>query len=75
MTGAALKGLNMVRRADFEWSKTEVEVIFDVVSIKIHCGDDYTAQVVYDDLIERMQSGEGFLLKMEPSRAKSDKPA
>ena len=47
---------------DLVGKKTVIGVRFDIVSIEIHCGDEYEAQVLYDDLIERSRSGEGFSL-------------
>lgn len=38
--------------------KMELNVLFDVVRIEIHCGDDYEAQVLFDDLAQRLQAGE-----------------
>ena len=51
--------------------KTEVGVIFDVVRIEIHCGDDYEAQVLFDDIVERLQAGHGLTIGMRqaPSMA------
>ncbi len=45
--------------------KIAVSVMFDVVSIEIHCGDEYAAQVTYDDLVDRLQKGEGLTLSVE----------
>lgn len=45
--------------------KVAVSVLFDVVSIELICGDDYAAQVLYDDLIDRLQSGEGIRLSVD----------
>jgi hypothetical protein len=44
--------------------KIAVSVIFDTVKLEIICGDDYEAQVLYDDLIERLRSGEGISLSV-----------
>lgn len=46
--------------------KLAVSVLFDTVSIEVICGDEYEAQVLYDDIIERMQSGEGISLGVVP---------
>ena len=43
--------------------KISIGVLFDVVTIKIICGDDYEAQVIFDDLIDRSKSG-GFSLEI-----------
>lgn len=39
-----------------------ISVMFDIVKIEIICGDDYTAQVLYDDLVERLGAGQGITL-------------
>lgn len=44
--------------------KLAVSVLFDTVSIEVICGDDYEAQVLYDDLIERLQAGENITLSV-----------
>ena len=42
--------------------KLAVSVLFDVVTLEIICGDDYEAQVLFDDLIDRLRKGEGIML-------------
>lgn len=42
--------------------KLAISVLFNTVSVEIICADGYEAQVLYDDLVERMQSGEGICL-------------
>lgn len=49
----------------FKDKKIEVDVMFDTVSIRIHCGDDYEAQVLFDDITQRLQSGEGLVVHAE----------
>ena len=44
--------------------KVAVSVLFDSVTIELDCGDAYEAQVLYDDLIQRLQSGEGITLSL-----------
>lgn len=39
-----------------------VSVIFDIVKVEIHCGDEYEAQSAYDEIIERLRAGEGLTL-------------
>ena len=51
---------------DIKNKKVAISVMFDVVKIEIMVGDDYEAQVIYDDLIERMRSGEGISLGVLP---------
>lgn len=58
-------------------SKTEkvgqqvgVSVLFDTVTVEVICGDEYAAQVLYDDVIDRLQRGEGITLSLEqPAKA------
>ena len=45
--------------------KLAVSVRFDVVTVEVICGDLYEAQVLYDDLIERLRSGEGITLSVQ----------
>lgn len=56
----------MAERPTLIKKQMEIAVLFDVVEIKIHCGDDYEAQVMYDDIVERMQSGQGITLGVLP---------
>ena len=51
---------------DLVGKKVAISIKFDVVSIEIICGDEYFAEVLYDDLIERMRSGEGISLGVKP---------
>ena len=54
--------------------RINISVLFDVVRIEIACGDDYEAQVLYDDIAETIQAGGSFSLTaqgnatQEPSR-------
>ena len=45
--------------------KLGVSVLFDVVKIEIICGDDYEAQVTYDDILDRLKRGEGLTLSFQ----------
>ena len=45
--------------------KFVIEVIFSTVSVKIICGDSYEAQVLFDDLYDRLKSGESLTIKMK----------
>lgn len=38
-------------------------VLFDTVKIEIACADDYQAQVLFDDLAERLESGQEISIK------------
>ncbi len=51
--------------------KVAVSVLFDTVTVAIICGDDYLAQVLYDDLIDRLRSGQGITLSLDQGRAPS----
>jgi hypothetical protein len=51
--------------------KIAVSVLFDVVTVEIICGDAYEAQVLFDDLIQRLQSGEGITLSVKQPVAES----
>lgn len=45
--------------------KLAVSVIFDVVKVEFILGDDYAAQVLYDDLLDRLRAGEGLTLSVQ----------
>jgi hypothetical protein len=36
--------------------RTSVSVLMDIVRIDLHCGDAYAAQVLFDDICERMKT-------------------
>lgn len=58
--------------AELPDKKIAVSVMFDVVKIEIICGDIYLAQVMYDDIIERLQRGDedvGIIIK---TKSKND---
>ncbi len=42
--------------------RINISVLFDVLRIEIACGDDYEAQVVFDDIAETLEAGGGFTL-------------
>ena len=47
----------------------EVSVLFDMVQIQIHCGDEYVAQSAYDELVELLKIGKGLTLCLaQPER-------
>ena len=50
---------------DLVSKKIAVSIKFDIVSIELICGDDYLANVLYDDLVERLQSGQGITLSVD----------
>jgi len=47
------------------WKKMGVSIMYDTVSIDIICGDEYFANVLYEDLIERLQSGEEITIRLD----------
>lgn len=42
--------------------RLKISVLSDVVTIAIHCGDEYEAQSAYDEAIAYLQRGEGLTL-------------
>ncbi len=64
----AKKGAALVGR------KMAISVLFDVVSVEIICGDDYEAQVLYDDITERLQKGDGISLSVRQPSKQEAKP-
>jgi hypothetical protein len=48
--------------------KTCVSVLLDTVNIEIVCGDGYEAQVLFEDLVERLQRGKTISITCPPSR-------
>ena len=55
-----------------KFKKLGVSVLFDVVKIEIICGDDYEAQVTYDDILDRLRRGEGLKLSFEQAPSNDD---
>lgn len=43
-----------------------VKVLFDVVTIELHCGDSYAAQVAFDDLADRIGKREMVTITLGP---------
>jgi hypothetical protein len=52
--------------------KLAIGVFVDVVKIEIVCGSEYEAQVLYEDLTERMQSGEAITLSAAAAEGRVD---
>lgn len=48
-----------------------ITVQFDTISINLTCADSYAAQVLFDDVVERIQSGHGIMLGRVEKEAKS----
>jgi hypothetical protein len=42
--------------------KMNIKVAFNIVSLEIVCRDSYEAQVLFDDLVERIKSDGGMVL-------------
>ena len=61
----------MARIANLSGKKLAVSVKFDVVQLEIICGDDYEAQVLFDDLIDRLRDGEGISLNILGAKAEA----
>lgn len=60
---------------DLRGKRINVGVLFDTVQIAIHCGDDYEAQVLFDDIAETMKAGGKFVLTVdEADIVPADKP-
>jgi hypothetical protein len=46
--------------------------MFDIVKIEVICGDDYEAQVLYEDICDRMKDGEGITLALSQNKSVSE---
>ncbi len=44
--------------------KLAVSIRFDTVVVEFLCGDQYAAEVLYEDLIDRLSKGEGITLSV-----------
>lgn len=44
--------------------KVALSVMCDVVHVELLCGDQYAAQVLYDDMVARLKDGEGLTLSL-----------
>ena len=42
--------------------RVSVSVLLNTVRIELICGDGYAAQVLYDEIVERLQRGNGLTL-------------
>lgn len=59
--------------SDLVGKKMAIGVLFDTVTTEIICGDDYAAQILYDDIVERVQSGQVVSLSLGgPAVARPD---
>jgi hypothetical protein len=50
--------------SDIVSKQVAVSVLFDTVTIELICKDDYLATVLYDDILDRLQRGEGITLSL-----------
>jgi hypothetical protein len=50
---------------DLVGKRLSIGVIFDTVTVQIICGSDYEAQVLHDDIMERIRSGEGVAIALK----------
>ena len=50
--------------------KIALSVFVDTVKIEITCKSEYEAQVLFDDLVDRMKSGQSITI--EPGRAETN---
>ncbi|HVR57586.1 MAG TPA: hypothetical protein VMT72_12250 [Pseudolabrys sp.] len=57
---------------DLTGKRINISVLFDQVRIEINCGDDYEAQVLYDDLTETVQAGGSFALSVDSGTVAKD---
>lgn len=49
--------------------RTTVRLTGDVVSVELHCGGEYMARVMFEDIVERMATG-----RVMVEFGKADKP-
>lgn len=42
-----------------------ISVGLGTVTIEVICNDDYMANVLYEDIVERLKAGEGVILSVE----------
>lgn len=57
---------------DLVSKQVAVSVLFDTVKIELICGDDYAAQVLYDDLVDRLRRSEGITLAVAQAPLPAD---
>lgn len=50
---------------DLTGKRINISVILDVVRIEIYCGDDYEAQVLFDDVSGTVSAGGSFTLAVD----------
>ena len=55
----------MRNRARLGGKKLAISVLFDTVKLEIICGDDYEALVLYEDLLERLRSGQNVSIGLD----------
>lgn len=42
--------------------KVELRVLFDVVTINLHCASNYEAQVLFEDILDRVKDGQPLII-------------
>lgn len=47
--------------------KLAASIMLDTVNIELICGDEYAANVLYEDIIDRLKAGEGLTLSASQS--------
>jgi hypothetical protein len=52
--------------------KLAVSVMFSTVKLELDCGDSYEAQVLYDDILDRLKAGEGLTLSMGQQKSEGE---
>lgn len=45
--------------------KIAISIFIDTIKIELICGDEYAAQVTYEDILDRLQRGEGLALSVK----------
>jgi len=61
-------------RPDLVAQRVVVEVVFDMVTIQLHCGDEYAARILHEDICDRLKSGKKIALStaVTPAVGKSE---
>lgn len=57
---------------DLSGKHIDVSVLFDVVRIEIHCGDEYEAQVAFDDVADTLKAGGEITIKTSAVRVTNE---
>lgn len=54
-------------------NKIALRVQFDTVHVELICGDEYAAQVLYDDMLDRLKAGEGLTISLAQDNTQQEK--